>query len=269
MINETIKLNELYNVTGGTLTAYVADMPLDRGKGWKRPAVIVCPGGGYFFCSKREEEPVAFEFLAKGYNVFVLEYLCAPDDVKYPEQLLELACAVDYVKNNAKKYSVNPKEIFAVGFSAGGHLVASLSTDYTIAQKEYGDKLDCEITAAGLIYPVISDKYLHTDSHKNLAVRSDKIHQARMDEMVCERTAPAYIFSTFMDKTVPSINSLKYAEALAINGTAYELHVYKNGGHGMSVANAEINEKTDGIDRNKSWMNDCATFFRDYTKEKF
>lgn len=269
MKNEIFKLNELYNVTGGTLTSYIADLPLDRGKNWQRPALIVVPGGGYWFCSKREQEPVAFEFLAKGYNVFILDYLCAPDNVSYPEQLLELAASVDFVRKNAKQFSINPKEIFAVGFSAGGHLVASLSTDYTIAQKEYGEKLDSKLTAVGLIYPVISDKYMHLDSHKNLNIRSDKLQQTRMDENVCSKTAPAFIFSTYMDKTVPSTNSLKYAEALAKNNIPYELHIYKNGGHGMSVANAEINEKVDGISRNKAWMNDCAEFFRDFVKEPF
>lgn len=269
MINKTINLNELYDVKGGKLTSYIADFPFDHNKKWQRPALIVAPGGAYMFCSKREQEPVAFEFLAKGYNVFVLEYLCAPDNVSYPEQLLELASSVDYVRKNAKEFSINPKEIFAVGFSAGGHLVASLSTDYRIAQEEYGKKLDCELTAAGLIYPVISDKYLHTDSHKNLNTNAFKVFQTRMDERVCKKTAPAFIFSTFMDETVPSINSLKYAEALAQNNIPYELHIYKNGGHGMSVANAEINDNVKGISRNKSWVNDCAEFFRDYVSEKF
>lgn len=270
MKNFVVNLKDEYKVKGGRLTAYVADMPFDNvDKCWRRPAVIVVPGGAYRFCSKREQEPVAFEFLAKGYNVFILEYLCIPDNVMYPQQLLELAASVDYIRKNAESFSINPDEIFAVGFSAGGHLTACLSTDYTIAQREYGEKLDCSLTAAGLIYAVISDKYLHNESHRNLGISDDKVSQTRLDEIVCERTCPAFIFSTCMDKTVPSLNSVKYAEALAKNNIEYELHIYKNGDHGMSVANAEINSAVDGISRNKSWVNDCAEFFRDYVIEKF
>lgn len=266
---EKIRLNKFYNVKGGTLTTYIADMPLDSGKGWVRPAVIICPGGGYAFCSKREMEPVAFEFLARGYNAFVLDYLCVDDGVAYPEQLLELAVSVDYVKKNAKDFCINPNEIFAVGFSAGGHLVACLSTDYTIAECKYTGKIDAKINGAGLIYPVISDKYFHIDSFKNLKPSNNQIDETRVDENVCKRTVPAFIFSTFMDKTVPSINAIKYAEALATSNIPYELHIYKNGGHGMSTANAEINKTVEGIARNKSWISDCAEFFRDFVKEPF
>ncbi len=269
MKNDIINLCEIYNLKGGTLTSLCADMPFDRECKWKRPAVIIAPGGGYSFCSKRENEPVAFEFLARGYNVFVLEYLCKPDGASYPEQFLELACAVDFVKKNAKKYAVNPKEIFVVGFSAGGHLAGCLSTNYRLAEEKYDGKIDASITAAGLIYPVISDKYGHVDSYNNLCMDDSVSDEFRLDENVCKFTVPAFIFSTYMDKTVPSMNSLKYAEALASAGIPYELHVYKNGGHGMSVANAEINDTVEGISRNKNWVNDCCEFFRDFVKEKY
>lgn len=272
MKHQQINLNEHYNLKGGKLTILCADNPNDdKSSKWTRPAVIIVPGGGYHFCSRREQEVVAFEFLSRGYNTFVLEYLCAPDNVHYPEQLLELACSVDYVRKNAKALCVNPKEIFAVGFSAGGHLVASLSTDYSIAQKEYNQKISPSLTAAGLIYPVISDEYGHTDSHKNLFFGTDKekLSQTRMDKLVCKNTAPAFIFSTFEDKTVPSLNAIKYAEALAKQGIEYELHIYKNGGHGMSIATKEINYTTKGISRNKHWVDDCAEFFRDFVKEEY
>lgn len=265
-----IELNKYYTVAGGKLTGYIADKILDRDmEKWKRPAVIVAPGGGYWFCSKREEEPVVFEFLAKGYNVFMLEYLCEDDRVRYPEQLLELACSVDYIRKNAKDFSVNSEEIFAVGFSAGGHLVANLSSDYTVAQNLYNGKINPKITAAGLIYPMLSDKYYNKKNKLRPGLPMEDIEKTRLDEWVCKKTVPAFIFSTFEDQTVPSMNALKYAEAMAERGITYELHVYKNGGHGMSVANAEINERVDGISRNKNWMNDCASFFRDYCKEKF
>lgn len=276
MKTETIKLNDFYRIKGGMLTTYVTDRPFDsKGGSWKRPAVIIVPGGAYSFCSKREGEIVALEFLSRGFNAFVLEYLCVGDNAAYPEQFLELACAADYIKNNAKALSVNPKEIFAVGFSAGGHLAGCLSTDYKTAQTHYGDKLDCELTAAGLIYPVISDKYGHTASHDNIFAHStdsakrENMRLTRLDENVCKRTVPTYIFSTAKDTTVPPINSLKYAEALSRNSIEYELHIYKNGKHGMSTGSAEINSDTDGISRNRMWIHDCTEFFREFVKEDY
>lgn len=277
MKNDKIDLKAIYNIKGGTLTSYVIDNPLDNSeKAWCRGAVIIVPGGAYRFCSKREQEVVALEFLSRGYNAFVLEYLTSPDGVHYPEQLLELACAVDYVRKNAQALSINPDEIFAVGFSAGGHLVASLSTDYNIASELYGDDSLCpKLTAAGLIYPVISDEYGHTESHENLFKGTDVsyvekyIPLTRMDTLASSRTAPAFIFSTFEDKTVSPINSLEYAKALDKVGIRYELHIYSNGGHGMSVATAEINDNATGIERNRHWLDDCAAFFREFTVEKF
>lgn len=268
---EVIELKDIYNVQGGRLTSYVIDKPFDNGgKGWYRPSVIIAPGGGYHFCSKREQEVVALDFVSKGYHAFVLEYLCAPDNVHYPEQLLELAVSVDYVRKNAKVLCTSPKEIFAVGFSAGGHLVASLSTDYTIAQNAYDGKIDPRLTAAGLIYPVISFEYGHCDSHNNLFKGTDKdFAHTNMDKLVGKSTCPAFIFSTYEDKTVPSLNAIKYAEAMAKNSVPYELHIYKNGGHGMSLANAEINDTVKGISRNKNWTSDCADFFRDFTKQEY
>ena len=92
---EKIYLNELYHIQGGEVEALVGSEPFDQHREeWKRPALIVVPGGGYGMVSKREAEPVAFRFLAKGFQVFILDYLCAPT-AGYPEQLLELACTVD------------------------------------------------------------------------------------------------------------------------------------------------------------------------------
>ncbi len=270
-----IELKDIYNVQGGRLTAYAADYPFDQqGLDWRRPAVIVVPGGAYGMCSKREGEVVGFKFLAQGYNFFVLEYLCEPDGVYYPEQLLELACAVDYVRKNAAEYNTNPDEIFAVGFSAGGHLTASLSTDYTIAKDFYDGEIDPKLTAAGLIYPVISDKHGHCGSHGNIFKHAPDgyiekyIRLTRMDECVNENTCPAYMFATFEDSCVAPLNTLKYAQALDRQKIPFELHIYKNGDHGMSVADNEINFDNSHFSRNQAWTADCAAFFRDYCKER-
>lgn len=62
---------------------------------------------------------MASQFLARGFQTFILTYLCSPDGVSYPEQLIELSAAVDYVKKHAAEYNVNADEVFVVGFRGG------------------------------------------------------------------------------------------------------------------------------------------------------
>ena len=70
-----VDLAKEYNVQGGTLKCILADEPHDQhDPNWNRPAVVVVPGGGYGMCSQREAEPIAFHFLPRGYNVFVIRY---------------------------------------------------------------------------------------------------------------------------------------------------------------------------------------------------
>ena len=90
----------------------------------ERPLVLVCPGGGYHFTSEREAEIVAMQFNAMGYHSAVLDYSCAP--AQFPTALLELSKSVAYLRAYAKEWCIDPDKIAVLGFSAGGHLAASL-----------------------------------------------------------------------------------------------------------------------------------------------
>ena len=274
MTFEKILLNEHYHVAGGEVTVFAGSRPFDTENVWKRPALIVVPGGGYGMVSKRESEPIAFRFMAKGFQVFILNYLCAPV-ARYPEQLMELACTVDYIRKNAEKYDVNPKEVFAVGFSAGGHLTGNLSTDYMQAIEAYGEELDCKLTAACLSYPVISAKHGHVWSFDNITKdmseeeKEATLAKVYLDEVVSERTSPAFIWATTADQVVPVMNSLSYATVLAKNSINFELHIYPEGVHGISTCDQEVNPPYEYLAKNSRWIDDCASFFRLYTEEKF
>ena len=153
-----IELKEEYSVKGGTLKCIAMETPWSDGhEDWRRPAVIIAPGGGYTHVSKREGEPIALSFLEKGFQAFILNYVCLPEAC-YPEQLIELASAVDYVKKHAEEYSVNPDEVFVVGFSAGGHLTANLAVEYQNVSKKAGVALECKPTAVCLSYAAITEK---------------------------------------------------------------------------------------------------------------
>ena len=90
----------------------------------KRPAVIVCAGGGYARRSDREAEPVILQFLSMGYHGFLLDYSVAPN--RFPTSVRELALAVSMVREHAEEWHVDPEKIFVCGFSAAGHLCCSL-----------------------------------------------------------------------------------------------------------------------------------------------
>lgn len=279
MKNFQVELAKEYPVKGGVLNCILAGKPFDsQDDNWKRPALVVVPGGGYGYASKREGEPIAFEFLARGFHTFVLTYLPGGENgVSYPEQLLELGAAVDYVKKNAKALCVNENEVFVIGFSAGGHLTGDLAVEYASVSEKMGREVDCKPTAIGLGYPVISKINGHQGSYEKLLygysdeAKEELLKTLNLNEAVTKDTPPAFIWTMAGDGAVPSDNSLRFAQALYNNGVLYELHVYPYGGHGASTLKAEINggNPPAHYKRVARWMDDCAEFFRLFTEEKF
>ena len=280
----TVDLRKEYGLNGGNLTCMSVDFPFDlkeHAPNWKRPAVIVVPGGGYGMVSKREAEPVALAFLARGFHAFVLEYTVGGEKgTSYPEQLIELGAAVDYVKKNADELCVNKDEVFAVGFSAGGHLTANLAVEYAAVSEKAGQPLDSKPTAVGLAYPVISKIHGHQGSYENLLygysdeAKAELLKTLNLDEAVNETTVPAFIWSTAKDTAVPADNALRFALALDKYGVDYELHIYPRCNHGTATGDLEnnpwwVNEGKEDYKRITQWLDDCAAFFRMYCKEAF
>ena len=91
------------------------------------PAVIVCPGGGYAHVSDREAEPVARAYFAAGYNTYILTYTVG-EAVKGFTPLKQLAATIADIRANAEEWFTAKEQIAVCGFSAGGHLAASLGT---------------------------------------------------------------------------------------------------------------------------------------------
>ena len=108
------------------LTCYLQDQSPKMPNAAIRPAMLVVPGGGYQYCSDREGEPVALAYMAQGFNAFVLRYT-ADATTPIDKALQDGAAAMDYLRANAAELEIDPQQIAAVGFSAGGHLVASLT----------------------------------------------------------------------------------------------------------------------------------------------
>lgn len=179
-------------------------------------------GGAHAFCSNREREPVAAKFLAKGYQVFILDYMTSTQGAHYPEQLLEAGCAVDFIKEHASDDHVNREEIFVIGFSAGGHLAANLACCYGDLSS-FGLEIDASFTALGLGYPVINHHLGYDETHRNLLGEDfeEKTDDLDLDSLVKEGHVPTYIMATSNDNYVPSQNALAYAKALSDHHVFY------------------------------------------------
>ncbi len=276
MITQIVNLEKEYGIKG-TLDCIVHEYPGGAGnKEKRRPAVIVAPGGAYAFLSDREALQIGYAFLAKGFQAFVLHYSVSQEGACYPEQLIQIGAAIDYIKKNAEMFFVCPDEVFAVGFSAGGHLVGNLAVEWDKIPPKYGKELDCKVKAVGLCYPVISSETGYKDSHENLLqgyteeTKQELLKVLDLDKAVGGQTPPTFIWTTAEDNIVPSENSLLFALALARNKIPYELHVYPQGPHGLSTCDFEVNNLRESyLKKNAQWLNDCADFFRLYTEDKF
>lgn len=221
---------------------YLEVYAADKLNGFVRNAILIIPGGGYSaVCSEREGEPIAMAFMPHGYNAFVLHY--SVEKKPFPVQLIEASKAIKHIRDNAELYNINPEKVFTVGFSAGGHLAASLGTMWD--KKEIYDEIDMPFgynkpNGMMLIYPVISAKY-HLLSFKNLLLdecpTQDKLHMCSIENNISENSAPAYIIHSSNDQIVDVKNSLVLADKMAEQGIKFEMHIYPDAPHGVALGN--------------------------------
>lgn len=111
--------DEISGIDGSTATfvGYCLDNSSEIDPNRKRPSVLVIPGGGYEMTSDREAEPIAMQFLAAGFNAFVLRYSVKPSI--FPVALLEAAEAMRRIRTHADEWHCDADAIAAIGFSAG------------------------------------------------------------------------------------------------------------------------------------------------------
>lgn len=233
-----------------------------------RPMVMVCPGGGYCFTSDREAEVIALEYLAKGFNTCVVRYPIR-EDARWPEPLATLSKAVSIIRNRADEFYTIPDKIAVCGFSAGGHLVASLGVhwnDHEVQKKAGVTGEENRPNALILGYPVIKGtEHTHGGTINTLlAGIPEGPEKDRMREYVsCEKhvgphTPPTFLFHTFTDQAVPVRNSLDFAQALNEHGIPFEMHIYQNGPHGLALCDFrtiwENKEAASWIQHSCDWL---------------
>lgn len=269
MIYEKIFLKDVFDgvKTDATLTTYVRSTSPFIEPDRTRASVLICPGGGYCMVSDRENEPIALAFVARGYNAFVLDYSTADtSDAKYPAQLLESSAALAYIRRNCEKYHVKKDAVSICGFSAGGHMAAMLGTLWN--EKVVTDTLGIELgenRPDGMIlaYPVItSGEFAHRGSFNKLIgepLSEELLHKLSLENSVGEHTPPAFIWHTLTDKGVPVENSFLFANAMKKANIPFELHIYPDGPHGLSLGTREtMSPEADRTNLHvSSWIDLC------------
>lgn len=209
-------------------------------------ALLSLPGGAYTFVSiLNEGVDVARAMTARGYTLFVLTYRL-PDEGwagRADVPLQDAQRAMRIIRSQAGRYGYDPASVSAVGFSAGGHLGASLATGFAepvYRPQDAADALDARPAAMGLIYPVISATapVTHAESAMRLlgtnpapslvARRSPAMH-------VTAQTPPTFIVHALDDSAVPVENSLMMMRALQAAKRPVEVHLFEEGGHGFGI----------------------------------
>lgn len=181
------------------------------------PAILILPGGGFRICSEREGEPVAMAFFAQGYQSFVLNYTTVtknPNAVM-ADPMLDVQLTLQHLNNHAAGYRIAPHRLAMLGFSGGGHLASASATHGPLRPD-----------ALVLGYPGI----IHNDLRA--------LDCPDIIESVDADTPPSFIFSTRDDQVTPPAHPLAFAQALNAAGVDFELHIFRSGVHGLSLANA-------------------------------
>lgn len=202
-----------------------------------RPCVIVCPGGGYQILAAHEGEPIAKAFNDLGMHAFVLRYEVPAAHYRIP--ITQLAAAVRYVRENAESLNVDPTGIAVCGFSAGGHLTASLGVHWR--ELDVDQAISCRPDALILCYAVLSSaaKSRHSGSLNNLLggdANPELVRWFSTDENVDSQTPPAFLWHTADDAAVPASNSTLFGLALGEHQVPYALHIFPKGRHGLGLA---------------------------------
>ena len=249
---------------GKELTPYIVD-------GTDNIAIIVCPGGSYFWHDMEHEGHEVGRWLqSNGISAFVLHYRTAyvPAFItrfrylfrgnRYPDPQDDLRNTIRYLKAHANEYGIDTMRIGAMGFSAGGHLVMSAA--------ELFDTPDRPAFVVP-IYPVVTmtESCVHKRSRRGLLGDSRKRNQVLKDSLSLERHVPADCPPVFLvnckdDPIVDYHNSQLLDSALTDRSIEHRYLLYETGGHGFGASEVK------GSDESRQWKKEFLSWLKDLYK---
>ncbi len=233
----------------------LGDQPQDRPMLTSFPAtakptgatIIVFPGGGYAGLAPHEGEAYAQWLANHGIHAWVLQYRLGPHGYRHPSMLHDAARAVRVIRQHVRTQGLDTERIGVMGSSAGGHLVATILTQFDAGQPDASDAVERESSRPDLgilCYPVITMKppHAHLGSRDNLLGSSPapQLIDALSAELhVRPDTPPAFIWHTVADNAVPVENALLFASALRQAGVPFAMSLYETGVHGLGLGSPE------------------------------
>lgn len=212
-----------------TLEGYILDCEITYGQEKKRPAIVVCPGGGYLYCSAREAEPIALRYAAAGYHAFILRYSTGWDAAGFAP-LDEVSWVIGLLRENAEQWNIDPNKIVTCGFSAGGHL--ALSAGLLAENKPnamilgYPAASAPNLPGADFMLKILTGKQNPTDAD---AERFDLVAQITKD-------APPVFLAATAEDLLTNYGAMPVAQKYMQLGLGYELHIFQFGPHGYALA---------------------------------
>jgi len=229
-------------------------------------AVLVIPGGGYKNLAFEHEGIKVAEWLNKiGISAFVLMYRTPhweSKPCKTKVALLDAQRALQIIAENAKQWNIDSAKIGIIGFSAGGHLAATLSNHFDfISSGKSTDKKSYRPSFCILVYPVISmtDKLTHMGSKYSFmgkSPRDEEVHFFSNElQISAEKTPPTLLIHAIDDAVVIPENSILYHETLQENKIPTRLHLMDKGGHGFGIKNA-LAPTNSWLKITKEWLKD-------------
>ena len=231
-----------------------------------RPGLLILPGGGYGVCSPREAEPIAFRFLAEGFNCFILDYSTFK---KYPYPHLEVAAAMKYIREHEFEFDLIPNSLSLTGFSAGGHLAGS----YGYLYREISKELDCASSlikprSLVLAYPVtLMNEATHQGTKEIITGNEEElIKKLDIPSHIDSEYPPTFAWATKDDEMVPVENTVKLEDALNKHNVKHFCLIFKSGRHGLSLDNRAVYLKEDITEKMKDerdWASKASDFIFD------
>ena len=203
-----------------TVEGYILDCELTLGQETNRPAIVICPGGGYIYCSPREAEPVALAYASRGYHAFILRYSTGRNCAGFAP-LKQVSWLIGYIRENADAWHIDPDKILTCGFSAGGHL--ALWAGVAAENKPNGMILSYPATSAeGFMAQLLTGKE---------TVSQEERDSLTLVPQICEDTSPMFMVATAEDGLTP-YGALSSANRCNQLKKHYELHIFHHGPHG-------------------------------------